>query len=51
MKITKRAQDIAGVIALVKIKVKTVKEAADELGKSEPTITRYLKTLRVYLGR
>lgn len=37
MKITKRAQDIAEVIALVDIKAKSVEEAVDELGKSERT--------------
>jgi len=46
MKITKRAQDIAEVIALVDIKAKSVEEAVDELGKSERTIKRYLKKFR-----
>ena len=46
MKITKRAQDTAEVIALVVIKAKSVKDAADELGKSERTIKRYLKKFR-----
>jgi len=46
MKITKRARDIAEVIALVDIKVKSIEEAAYELGKSERTIKRYLKIFR-----
>ena len=46
MKVTKRARDIAEVIALVDIKVRTVEEAADELGRSGRTIKRYLKKFR-----
>lgn len=46
MKITKRAQDIVEVIALVNIKAKTIEEAVDELGISERTVKRYLKKFR-----
>ena len=46
MKVTKRARDIADVIALVDIKAMTNKDAAHELGMSDRTIKRYLKKFR-----